>query len=85
MVDELKAAYKAAKHAFYKDKTNEKLKQEAVRAKARLRRAETHLGTLKKPEESAAPVKRSKWGARIRKKGQEKQQRNTAMPWAPKY
>ena len=84
MVDELKAAYKVAKHAFYKDKTNEKLKQEAVRAKARLRRAETHLGTLKKPEAEAS-VRRSKWGARIRKAGQEKQQRDTAMPWAPKY
>ena len=37
--------YKAAKHAYYKDKTNETLKKDAVKLKAQLRAAEKHLST----------------------------------------
>jgi hypothetical protein len=84
-VEELKAAYKAAKHAFYKDKTNETLKKNAVHLKARLRAVEKHLSTLQKPAEEQKPVKHSKWRARKRNKDTTKQQRSTAMPWAPKY
>ena len=78
--------YKAAKHAYYKDKTNETLKKNAVKLKAQLRAAEKHLSTLEKPaEESPKPARASKWRARKRNKDHKAKQQQSAMPWAPKY